>query len=323
MSWLFSQALVEEYSGDTYSDGAPSAPSSGNPTPQAYCAPDKMKAFSRLSRFGMTCKPLTDDLGADVLMSFLAAFPVRTSAQPERAQESTASEAACGDIWRESFARFDRDSCSWKTPHSLLPEDYTEFSGTWPRWGMMRGGECWERTMPEHLTSGTASGLWPTPRAGKTSNENEATWMERHKAGKVATPPLSLAVQMWPTPCTRDYKGANTAESLTRKDGKSRMDQLPNAVAWATPTRSDYRSPNMNPCKNEQKIELSSGHALPAQVGGSLNPTWVEWLMGWPLGWTDLRPSGTDKFQQWQHSHGKFSVRTSPHKTETQTETQK
>jgi hypothetical protein len=39
-------------------------------------------------------------------------------------------------------------------------------------------------------------------------------------------------------------------------------------------------------------------------IGGSLNPTWVEWLMGWPLGWTDLKQSGTDKFRQWRHSHG-------------------
>ena len=25
---------------------------------------------------------------------------------------------------------------------------------------------------------------------------------------------------------------------------------------------------------------------------GGLNPTWVEWLMGFPLGWTDLRSLG-------------------------------
>jgi hypothetical protein len=37
-----------------------------------------------------------------------------------------------------------------------------------------------------------------------------------------------------------------------------------------------------------------------------LNPVWVEWLMGWPLGWTDLKPSETDRFQQWLHSHGGF-----------------
>jgi len=35
---------------------------------------------------------------------------------------------------------------------------------------------------------------------------------------------------------------------------------------------------------------------LAAQAGGPLNPEWVEWLMGWPLGWTDLKPLATDKF---------------------------
>jgi hypothetical protein len=82
MSWLYSQALVEEYLGDISSDGEQSVPSSGNPTPQAYCAPDKMTAFSRLSRFGMTYKPLTEDLGEALLMSYLEAFPAKTLAQP-------------------------------------------------------------------------------------------------------------------------------------------------------------------------------------------------------------------------------------------------
>ena len=36
MSWLFSRALVEEYSEATSLDGAPSAPSSGSPMPQAF-----------------------------------------------------------------------------------------------------------------------------------------------------------------------------------------------------------------------------------------------------------------------------------------------
>lgn len=36
------------------------------------------------------------------------------------------------------------------------------------------------------------------------------------------------------------------------------------------------------------------------------NPQWVEELMGWPIGWTDLKPLVTDKFQQWLHLHGKF-----------------
>jgi len=42
----------------------------------------------------------------------------------------------------------------------------------------------------------------------------------------------------------------------------------------------------------------------PSPNGGKLNPMWVEWLMGWPLGWTDLRVSAMDKFRQWCDSHG-------------------
>ncbi len=41
--------------------------------------------------------------------------------------------------------------------------------------------------------------------------------------------------------------------------------------------------------------------------GGQLNPTWVEWLMGWPLGWSELKPLEMDKFRSWRQQHGDFS----------------
>lgn len=37
--------------------------------------------------------------------------------------------------------------------------------------------------------------------------------------------------------------------------------------------------------------------------GGNPNPEWVEWLMGWPVGWADLKPLETAKFQEWQRLH--------------------
>jgi hypothetical protein len=37
-----------------------------------------------------------------------------------------------------------------------------------------------------------------------------------------------------------------------------------------------------------------------------LNPSWVEWLMGWPIGWTDCEQSEMAKFQAWRRSHGEF-----------------
>jgi hypothetical protein len=54
-------------------------------------------------------------------------------------------------------------------------------------------------------------------------------------------------------------------------------------------------------------VQQSMGKA----IGGTLNPAFSEWLMGWPLGWTDLKPLGTGKFQQWQQQHGKYSVKES------------
>jgi hypothetical protein len=81
MSWLFSQALVEEYLVDTSLVGEQSALSNGKPTQQAYCAPDKMTDFSRLSQFGMTYKPLTENLGEKLLMLYLEDFHAKTSHQ--------------------------------------------------------------------------------------------------------------------------------------------------------------------------------------------------------------------------------------------------
>jgi hypothetical protein len=69
----------------------------------------------------------------------------------------------------------------------------------------------------------------------------------------------------------------------------------------ATPTASPWRSG-----KASQATMERNSRPLSEQIGGSLNPTWVEWLMGWPLGWTDLRPLATDKCHSAQQPHGGF-----------------
>jgi hypothetical protein len=45
---------------------------------------------------------------------------------------------------------------------------------------------------------------------------------------------------------------------------------------------------------------------LPNVVGGVPHPHLSEWLLGWPIGWTDLKPLETDKFQSWRQQHSKF-----------------
>jgi len=261
MSWLFSRALVEEYLGDTCSDGEPSVQLNGNPTQQAYCAPDRMTKFSRLSRFGMTFKPLTAARGAELLTSYLAAFHAKTSAPQERAQESTEPDLECGVTWRESLAKYDPDTSMWKTVHSSLLEDSIEFSGTWPRWGLMQDGVSYQQQTLVRRIKETGFGSWPTPIAQDAKHSGYAP------SGPGKADKLLYAVVKWPTPTAHNAKeGAYPAE-FTRN----------------TPT-------------------------LSAQAGGMLNPTWVEWLMGWPLGWTDLKPLATDKYQQWQQQHGVSSI---------------
>lgn len=163
MSWLFSQALVEEYLAANFLDGEQSAPLNGKPTQQAYCAPDKMTAFFRLSQFGMTYKPLMADRGEELLTLYLADFHVKTSVPQEKAQELMENGQECGEKWLASFVKYDPDSSLWKTHQCSLLGDLDEFSQTWPAWGLMRNGECWDMTDSVVNTGETEFGLLATP----------------------------------------------------------------------------------------------------------------------------------------------------------------
>jgi len=165
MSWLFSQALVAEYSEANSLAGAPSAPSNTTPMPQAFLWRDKTTdAWSRFPS-GMMCEPLMESRGEELLMSFRAGFLARTSASPSKMpQELTERRAGSGLKCLGLLAKLDRGTFSWKTVQPSLFAESNEFSVTWPSWGMMRDGECWELSMPGCLTGGLESGLLPTPR---------------------------------------------------------------------------------------------------------------------------------------------------------------
>ena len=280
MSWLYSQALVEEYLGENFLDGEQSAPLNGKPTQQAYCAPDKMTGFSRLSRFGMTYKPLTETRGEELLMSYREGFLARTSQLQEKAMDLTGNEAGCGEKWHGLLARFDQDSHLWRTVQCSLLEDLNESLQTLPQWGMTVGGELYLLPTLVQNTNENESGLWLTPTVmdGLPPRNPEALERQYQNNRKGRTTHATLREQvvypppkeMFPTPTMRDYKGANGFETTKKKmaEGlRAHMGQLPNAVQHL-----------------EQK-----------PIGGTLNPTWVEWLMGWPLGWTDLKPLEMDK----------------------------
>ena len=165
MSWLYSQALVEEYLAANSSDGEQSVQSSGNPTQLAYCAPDKMTDFSRLSRFGMTYKPLTDIPGEELLTWYLEDFLAKTCQQREGEPVLTEPDQDSGEKWRGWLAKYDPDSCSWKTPQCSLITDSDECLQIYPTSGLMRDGLLWEQMRLALNTTETEYGLLPTPTA--------------------------------------------------------------------------------------------------------------------------------------------------------------
>ena len=210
MSWLYSQALVEEYLGENSLDGGQSVQSNGNPTQQAYCAPDKMTDFSRLSRFGMTYKPLTESRGEELLTLYLADFHAKTSPQQEKAQELTESDQECGEKWHASFAKYDQDSCLWKTHQCSLLGDLEPFLETWPQWGLMRNGECWEQQTLAPPMNETEFGLLPTLTVCGNYN--------RKGASKTSGDGLVTALKRTPTLCARDWKDSGSPSEYKRKE---------------------------------------------------------------------------------------------------------
>jgi hypothetical protein len=308
--------------------GERSAPSKSTTTQATCSAPDKTMDTLSYFQSGMTSQLSTADHGADVVMWFLAGFPVRTLVPPAKAQESTESEVDCGLSLPESFARWDHATSSWRTAQCSLLADLDVFSETWPRWGMMRNGVCWARSTPVRRTNANASGFgqnWPSPDA--RDSQPEGLEAGKRRMEKYSTCGLQTAVNLWPTPnCPNggrsvkhvtDWRGRTAyhngkkvqvgLESAVKlwptphgfsKDGKSNgpsgneLGRAVNEAQWATPT--------VNGNYNRKGVSPNSGDGPATQAGGSLNPQFVEWLMGWPINWTSMEPLPLATMVAWQ-----------------------
>jgi hypothetical protein len=126
--------------------------------------------------------------------------------------------------------------------------------------------------------------LLPTPSAQSYgSNKGGAAG----RTGKTRHSLESMAKNgLWPTPTV---KGLHSApRSSNPKEGTG----LATAVRWATPTLNDSKN-NGGPSQYTRRRARQESLNLNAQVGGALNPRWVEWLQGFPIGWVSCEPSET------------------------------
>lgn len=122
---------------------------------------------------------------------------------------------------------------------------------------------------------------------------------------------MSFEVQRWPTPVVTDAVGAGNRnlEGSKAHAGNSLTDVVRGGQAprWPTPASStgDGGPHGLDGGAGSRSM-LPDGLK---RSSGSLNPDWVEMLMGWPAGWTSLDPLDC---LDWPAAHGAWPAPPGP-----------
>ena len=335
MSYIYLQEQGGESSAECFSDIPAYVLSRLNLTAEkSFYKGNETESFQS-SQSGTMCEPLTASRGEEKLTSSVADFLAKTYLAQEKAQGLKESEADCGLNLQESLAKYDPATHSWRTRQCSLFEDLGECLETFPKSGMMQNGVLWELTMLELPTSERECGFWRTPdtSAGGVVSDKQLEELANGNWKRPSGSQKQLRLQdqvreprLWPTPNCSGMDGGSNSRKANKKRGIHQR-------LYPTPTRSDdkgrgtnskqqglpeivrklYPTPTCHDAK--AKLSLSQNHqnglgevvhggmtTLPTKTA-RLNPNWVEWLIGWPIGWTDLKPLGMDKFRSWLQQH--------------------
>lgn len=116
--------------------------------------------------------------------------------------------------------------------------------------------------------------LWPTPSV--TGNHNRAGASPNSGNG------LSTAVKLLPTPRANDWTGPGL-------HGRGGMDLRTHVSLLPTPTSRDHKDTGDSIANGAVPINGLLGRAVgPSKAQGSLSPMFVEWMMNFPLNWTEV-----------------------------------
>lgn len=225
--------------------------------------------------FGTTCEHC-GGIFCLGLTSSAADSPARTLALRDAELAWSESEADFSSRLSDLQKKLERRFCSLKTSPQLELADLERSSEHLPRWAMTVAGRVFLPQALEPRTSETAGSYLPTPTASRSGRNKSAS------QGAAIRPSLDTMARknLWPTP------RANDGEKRGDFDANNPRNGLPAAVKreqFPTPRASEaLRGHGGGANRKEHQKTLSQ------KIGGQLNPTWVEWLMGFPSGWTDL-----------------------------------
>jgi hypothetical protein len=260
------------------------------PTPRAV---DGQRPRMQESRegWGATLGQVVSNMESRASTSSPAGSHARAQAPPATGTGSSTPKPFCGERWLEPLASFDPGTSSWRTWRtsllSMTEPSGERFSGRWPRSGSMSSGIAFLRRPSAPLTAVTGSSLLlGTP----TSHERTHT-LRQVDHGRQLANDLALL----PTPRTSDQNGAGR-HGVGGPDLRTVVDEMRLLLTpHGFPKEGQARKPG--PTGNELGHalgSLSSGASTsPRSEGGRLstglrlNPSFVEWMLGAPPGWSD------------------------------------
>lgn len=185
-------------------------------------------------------------------------------------------------IWRST-----RCTLTWKTKGTPSKRLLFRLVPLTPRTGetgaRLSGIERWKKNITGKDGEPT---LWKTPIASDSANRE----FYHNSRGE---PNLSGMVKMWPTPKATDSKGSGAAGTKAAEHDLKRHNLKGVVMFYPTPPTGaglcggtgnylQLKKPaDAGQITEEERKSMSQGS------GGQLNPDWVEWLMGLPVGWTE------------------------------------
>lgn len=258
--------------------------------------------------FGTIAEPLMASRGVERLISSLRASRAQRSALPA-SEKALKVNGGFGAMLPELFAKHDRNDCFLKTSEgSLLPmmdAPTVRFLETWPKSGLMSGGEVYQLRDLGPGTVATDCSTWPTPTA---NNEKGGGTAIVRTDGKSRLDQLHYAAENWATPCATDSQSINA--------GKQNRSLRSDVQLWATPIANDAeKRGNANVSgltgmavafrsRRLDRMQMMLGSKSLEKRLPRLSPHFTEWLMGLPKGWTDYECAETG-FTRWQlHMRG-------------------